>query len=85
MKTTGIVRPLDSLGRIVIPKEMRRLFDLEDGVSYLDISVIDDTIVLKKFDPDPKCVFCGANNDIRPYKGKCICETCLKELSEKSL
>mgnify|MGYP002792747638 CR=1 FL=1 len=56
MKTTGIVRQLDSLGRIVIPKEMRRLFDLEDGVSYLDISVIDDTIVLKKFDPDPKCL-----------------------------
>ncbi len=46
-------------GRIVIPKEMRRLFDLEDGVDYLDISVVDDTIVLKKYDPEPGCVFCG--------------------------
>ena len=52
MKTTGIIRQLDTLGRIVIPKEMRRLFDLEDGVDYLDISVVDDTIVLKNTIPN---------------------------------
>ena len=83
MKTTGIIRQLDTLGRIVIPKEMRRLFDLEDGVDYLDISVVDDTIVLKKYDPEPVCVFCGKTGNVKTYKDKCICEDCLKELADK--
>ena len=83
MKTTGIIRQLDTLGRIVIPKEMRRLFDLEDGVDYLDISVVDDTIVLKKYDAEPGCVFCGQTGNVKTYKDKCICEDCLKELADK--
>ncbi|MCR4770979.1 MAG: AbrB/MazE/SpoVT family DNA-binding domain-containing protein, partial [Oscillospiraceae bacterium] len=56
MKTTGIVRQVDSLGRIVLPIELRRTLDIAERDS-LEIYVEEDRIVLKKF--APSCIFCG--------------------------
>ena len=79
MKSTGIVRQLDTLGRIVLPIELRRTMDI--GVKdMLEIFVDNDQIILKKY--HPSCIFCGDARDVVPYKGKLVCKKCLKELSQ---
>ena len=80
MKSTGVVRQLDTLGRIVLPIELRRTMDI--GVKdMLEIFVEDDQIILKKY--HPSCIFCSDARDVTTYKGKLICKNCLKELSSK--
>lgn len=79
MKATGIVRQLDKLGRIVLPKELRRVFHIENE-DYLEIFVEDDRIVLKKY--APSCMFCSSDDDIVEYKNKNICKICLEELKK---
>lgn len=77
MKATGIVRQMDPLGRIVIPKELRRTFNIEEG-DPLEIFVEGEQIILKKY--QPACTFCGEAEDVVDYKGKKICKHCLEEL-----
>lgn len=77
MKSTGIVRKVDELGRIVLPIELRRTLDIAEKDS-LEIFVDDDKIVLKKY--EPTCVFCGNSKDVVSFKGKNICPACLSEL-----
>ena len=79
MKSTGIVRPVDELGRIVLPKELRKSMDLEAKGASLEIFVDDDKIILKKY--NPSCVFCGNASDIVYLKGKLVCRSCIKDLS----
>ncbi|MBU3176065.1 AbrB/MazE/SpoVT family DNA-binding domain-containing protein [Clostridium estertheticum] len=79
MKSTGIVRKVDQLGRIVIPIELRRVLNIEE-LDPLEIYAEGETIILKKHTPD--CIFCGDGNDLVNYKGKNICRSCLKELEE---
>ena len=77
MKSTGIVRKVDELGRIVIPIELRRTLDI--GIKdSLEIYVDNDQIILKKY--TPACSFCNNASDILHFKGKNICSVCLKEL-----
>ncbi|MBE5772130.1 MAG: AbrB/MazE/SpoVT family DNA-binding domain-containing protein [Clostridia bacterium] len=79
MKSTGVVRKLDDLGRIVIPIELRRTMDI--GLrDTLEIFVEDDKIILKKY--HPACVFCNDARDVVPYKDKLICQRCLDELKK---
>lgn len=77
MKSTGIVRKVDELGRIVLPIELRRTLDIAEKDS-LEIYVDDDRIILRKY--EPTCVFCGSSKDVISFKGKNICPTCLNEL-----
>lgn len=81
MKSTGIVRKIDDFGRIVIPKEIRRLFELKENSDALEIFVDENTIILKKY--EPSCIFCQNARDIQIYKGRNICSECLKELAQK--
>lgn len=77
MKSTGVVRQLDTLGRIVLPIELRRTMDI--GVKdMLEIFVEGDEIILKKY--HPSCIFCSDARDVVPYKGKLVCKSCLAEL-----
>lgn len=78
MKSTGIVRELDSLGRIVLPKSLRRIYDLKtkDG---LEIFTEGDMLILRKY--TPFCVFCGSGEGIVNYKGKNICHRCMDDIS----
>ncbi|MGN0623934.1 MAG: AbrB/MazE/SpoVT family DNA-binding domain-containing protein [Oscillospiraceae bacterium] len=77
MKSTGIVRRIDELGRIVLPIELRRTFDLavKDAI---EIYTDDDMIILKKF--QRTCVFCNSAEDVVDYKGKTVCAECMAEL-----
>lgn len=77
MKSTGIVRKVDELGRIVLPIELRRTLDIAEKDS-LEIYVDDDRIILRKY--EPTCVFCGSSKDVISFKGKNICPACLNEL-----
>ena len=79
MKSTGIVRKVDELGRIVLPIELRRTLDIGEK-DALEIYVDGDSIVLKKY--APSCVFCNDTNGISMYKGKNICAACMRELKK---
>lgn len=77
MKSTGIVRKVDELGRIVLPIELRRTLGINEKDS-LEVFVDANQIVLKKY--EPACIFCGSADDIIVYKGKNICHECAKEM-----
>jgi len=77
VKSTGIVRKVDELGRIVIPKELRTTLNIEEKDS-LEIYVDGEHIILKKY--EPACIFCANAKDVQVYKGKNICPSCLDEL-----
>ncbi len=77
MKSTGVVRQLDALGRVVLPIELRRTMDISVK-DKLEIFVNGDEIILKKY--QPSCIFCGNADDVTPYKGKLICKACLATL-----
>ncbi len=77
MKSTGIVRKVDELGRIVLPIELRRTLGIDEK-DALEIYVDGSSVILKKY--APSCVFCGEADDVISYKGKNICRSCLKEL-----
>ena len=79
MKSTGIVRKVDELGRIVLPIELRRTLDIGEK-DALEIYVDGDTILLKKY--APSCVFCNDTNGIISYKGKNICGVCMRGLRQ---
>ena len=80
MKSTGIVRRVDELGRVVLPIELRRTFDVAEK-DALEIYVDDDAIVLKKY--EPACIFCNNSGDVVVFKGKNICQACLKDLQQQ--
>ena len=79
MKSTGIVRKVDELGRIVLPIEMRRTLDIAEK-DALEIYVEGTSVILKKY--KPSCIFCDSNKDIVQFKGKNVCPKCLRELNE---
>ena len=79
MKSIGIVRKVDELGRIVLPIELRRTLDIAEKDS-LEIYVDEDAIVLRKY--QPACIFCDNSKDIVVFKGKNVCPDCLKSMTE---
>jgi len=86
MKSTGIVRPVDNLGRIVLPIELRRTMDLAVG-DPLEIFVDGENIVLRKYRPG--CVFCGEADPqkikIVGIKGKIICRNCTNQIIDANI
>jgi transcriptional pleiotropic regulator of transition state genes len=79
LKSTGIVRKVDELGRVVIPKELRTALGIgeKDG---LEIFVEGNRIVLQKYSPG--CKLCGSLVDLRSFKGTQICRACESEIAE---
>ncbi len=82
LKSTGIVRKVDELGRIVLPIELRRTLDIAEKDS-LEIYVDGSQIILKKY--EPSCIFCGDARNVVNYKGKNICTSCLNEMKDLAL
>lgn len=79
MKSIGVVRRVDELGRIVIPIELRRTLNIAEK-DALEIYVDGEQIILKKY--EPACIFCGDARDVTNYKGKNICKSCFEELKQ---
>lgn len=77
MKSTGIIRNIDELGRIVIPKEMRTKMNIASS-DPVEIYVDGDKIILTKY--VDSCLFCGSDENLCSFKGKKICKTCVDEI-----
>ena len=82
MKSTGTVRKVDELGRIVLPIELRRTLDIAEK-DCLEIYMDGESIVLKKY--QPACIFCDEADGITVFHGKNICAGCMKALREGKL
>lgn len=77
MKSTGIVRKVDELGRIVLPIELRRTLDIAER-DELEIYLDDDKVILKKY--EPSCVFCASSQGLLNYCGRNVCADCIEKL-----
>ncbi len=82
MKSTGIVRKIDELGRVVIPVELRRMLDLEIKDS-VEIFTENNMIFFKKYEPG--CIFCGEARDVVNVKGKTLCPTCIEAIKKTKI
>ena len=77
MKSTGIIRRVDELGRVVIPIEIRNKFGIVEK-DPIEIYVDGSSIILKKFEPN--CIFCGGTKELTQYKEKLICSKCAENI-----
>lgn len=78
MNSTGMARKVDDLGRIVLPVEMRRMFGIRPG-DNLEIRVDGGAILLRKI--ETRCVFCGGEDGLRPYRDKRVCPACAADIA----
>lgn len=78
MKATGIVRRLDDLGRLVLPKELRDTMGLAQGTS-IEIFTEGESVLLRRY--EPLCVFCGRGGDLAEHHGKRVCVSCRNSLA----
>ena len=79
MKSIGIVRKVDELGRIVLPIELRRTLDIAER-DELEIYLDDDKVVLRKY--EPSCIFCGSPRSLVSYRGRNVCMECIKNMND---
>jgi len=82
MKSTGIVRKIDELGRIVLPMELRTRYGLTEK-DPMEIYVEGNSIVLKKYEPN--CIFCGSSKKLADYQDKVICMKCVGKIGVLTL
>lgn len=80
MKSTGIVRRIDELGRIVLPVELRRTLGL-DVHEPVEVFVEEDSIILRKYQPN--CIFCGSSKNVTHFRSKGICLECRRQLKSE--
>lgn len=79
MKSTGIIRKVDDLGRIVLPIELRRTLDIAER-DELEIFMESDRIVLQKY--EPSCIFCGSARNLSSYCRKNVCSECARKIAD---
>lgn len=82
MKSTGIIRRVDELGRVVIPIELRNKFNISEK-DPMEIFVDSTSIILRKYEPN--CVFCGTNKKLISYNSKLVCTKCAEKIAKLSL
>ena len=80
MKSTGVIRRVDELGRIVVPKEIRKKLGIgtDDPV---EIYVEGEQIILKRY--VEACIFCGKSENICKFMDRPVCSECISALKEK--
>ena len=78
MKSTGITRKIDQLGRIVIPAEIRKTLEMEFK-TRLEIKIEGEKVILSKY--KERCAFCNSTDKVSKFRGKNICEKCIEEIS----
>lgn len=78
LKSTGIVRKVDELGRVVIPIELRRTLGI-DVKDSLEIYVDSEKIILKRY--EPACIFCGNADNVKHHKERIVCSECIHQLA----
>ena len=78
MKSTGIIRRVDELGRVVLPIELRNKFGITEK-DPMEIYVDGSSIILKKYEPN--CIFCGSSKKLLNFEDKVVCEKCANKIS----
>lgn len=78
MKSTGINKKIDNLGRIVISKEVLSSVNISKGDS-VELFIEGDKIIITRYEKD--CIFCGETKNIKSFKGKNVCNECIKKLA----
>ncbi len=78
MKSTGIVRSLDNMGRLVLPIELRKTLQIKER-DPIEIFTEGNTIVLRKY--APCCTFCQSSENLVSFRGQNVCSKCIKKLS----
>ena len=78
MKSTGMVRAVDKMGRVVIPKEIRKQLKVENDVDSFEIYMDNDKVVLKKY--QPTCIFCDSLADSVEFEVYNVCKSCIEKL-----
>ena len=78
MKSSGMIRPVDKMGRVVIPKEIRKQLKIENDVDSFEVILDGDTVLLKKY--QPSCIFCGELNESVDFEGYIVCTECINKL-----
>lgn len=81
MKSTGMVRPIDVAGRIVLPKELRKVMSLDSENASVEIFVEGDNIILRKY--KPACIFCNSLDNVVERNGIKVCSECVKSMYEQ--
>ena len=81
MKSTGIVREIDKLGRIVLPVELRRTLEIAPG-DMIEFFTEGNEVILKK--QSKQCHFCGSDASVTQFKGRNICNECIDELKKQT-
>ena len=81
MKATGIVRKVDKLGRIVLPIELRRTLDIMEKDS-IELFLDGKLIVLRKY--ELSCTFCGEKKNLFPFRGKSLCQSCVRTIARET-
>lgn len=79
IKSTGITRKVDELGRIVLPMELRNKLHIEEK-DPLEIYVDGSSIILKKYNPN--CTFCGGTKNLVSFNDKLVCSKCREKISK---
>ena len=79
MKSTGIIRKVDDLGRIVLPIEIRRTLDIAER-DEVEIYMENERIILQKY--EPACIFCGSSRGLISYRRKNVCQECVSKMAE---
>ncbi len=79
MKSLGMIRRVDELGRIVLPAELRRSLNIAER-DEMEIYIDSDRIILQKF--QPLCIFCSSPRDLVTYRGKNVCKKCIRNMSK---
>ncbi|MBQ7661253.1 MAG: AbrB/MazE/SpoVT family DNA-binding domain-containing protein [Clostridia bacterium] len=82
MKSTGIIRKIDVLGRLVLPIELRRTLDIETG-DEIEIFTEGKTVILAKY--EDACIFCGSKRNVADFAGKKICGACREKIAKLDL
>jgi transcriptional pleiotropic regulator of transition state genes len=80
MKALGIVRPMDGVGRVILPKEVRRFLDINKGTRMEFLVGDDSSIILQKHYPN--CIICGGKDDNKIYNLKYICNKCIEGIKQ---
>lgn len=81
-KTTENGKRIDELGRVVIPKDIRKILGFEKDTP-VEIYRDGDSVIVKRFEKNQTCVICGSNEDTVMFKDKCVCKMCIAELKCK--
>ncbi len=80
MKSTGMTRQVDKMGRVVIPKEIRAQLNIQNNVDSFEISIEGDKVILQKY--HPTCIFCDSITDVVEFGDYIVCKGCIDKLNE---